>query len=234
MLNRVLAVIPAYNEEANLEKTLAPFLCDDPIYDYVVVNDGSSDGTRELCRARGWNMIDLPINTGLTYAVKAGMLYAYERGYQYAIQFDADGQHDFDYIAVLYEAVRGDECDIAIGTRFLTQKRPLILRAAGSGLISLIIKASTGQKLTDPTSGMRLFNRRMIELYARFPNINPEPDTIGYLMRCGIRVKEFQVEMRDRTEGESKFSFGSSIEYMIKIVVSLVFVQWFRRKGPGL
>lgn len=233
-MNRVLAIIPAYNEEANLEKTLAPFLCDDPLYDYVVVNDGSQDGTRNLCRAHGWNMIDLAVNTGLTYAVKAGMMYAYERGYAYAIQFDADGQHDFDSIGKLYEAVRSDTCDIAIGTRFLTQKQPLSLRTAGGRLISFLIRVSSGQRLTDPTSGMRLFNRRMIELYARFPNINPEPDTIGYLMRCGIRVKEFQVQMNSRMKGKSKFSIGSSIDYMIKIVASLVFVQWFRKKGPEL
>ncbi len=217
-----------------MENTLAPFLCTDPLYDYVIVNDGSNDGTLNLCRAHGWNLIDLPVNTGLTYAVKAGMMYAYERGYGYAIQFDADGQHDFDSIKPLYEAVRSETCDIAIGTRFLTQKPPFSLRAAGSRLISFLIKTSSGQWLTDPTSGMRLFNRRMIELYARHPNINPEPDTIGYLMRCGTRVKEFQVQMHLRTEGESKFNIGSSIDYMIKIIASLVFVQWFRKKEPGL
>lgn len=230
MNKRILAIIPAYNEEANLERTLAPFLGNDPVCDYIVVNDGSADGTRQLCRARGFRTIDLPVNLGLTYAVKAGMMYAYEHGYDYAVQFDADGQHDYRYIHALYDEAQRSGCDIAIGTRFLTRQPPFSMRMLGSRLLSFLIRVCSGQRLTDPTSGMRLYNKRMIALYAKQPNINPEPDTIAYLLRCGITVREIQVEMHERMSGKSMFSIGASVDYMIHTAFSIVFIQWFRKR----
>ena len=108
------------------------------------------------------------------------------------------------------------------------------MRTLGSKMISFVILLISRKRLTDPTSGMRLYNRRMIELYSNCTNINPEPETLGYLIRCGVRVLEVPVEMHDRINGESKFSFGSSITYMLKTICSLVFIQWFRKKESVL
>jgi glycosyltransferase involved in cell wall biosynthesis len=230
MKRSVLAIIPAYNEEASIANTVMPFLEESCPYDYLVVNDGSSDHTMEICKANGFRVLDLKINVGLSYAVKAGMRYAFEQGYEYAVQFDGDGQHDIRYIDLLFKPVSEHLCDIAVGSRFLKKRAKLSMRTLGGKIISLAVFLSCGQMLTDPTSGMRLYNREMIELYTKYSNINPEPDTLGYLIRSGIRVLEVPVEMRERTEGESKFSFFSSITYMIKTVCSLVFIQWFRKK----
>ena len=126
--------------------------------------------------------------------------------------------------------MREDLCDIAIGSRFLAKRAGFSLRTLGGRIISFTVFLSSGKRLTDPTSGMRMYNRKMIELYTKYSNINPEPETIGYLIRCGIRVMELPVEMHDRTDGESKFSLGSSVTYMIKTICSLIFIQWFRKK----
>lgn len=230
MINDTLVIIPAYNEEGSIVRTVQPFLEPSCPYDYIVVNDGSFDRTGEICREQGYHTLDLKINVGLSYAVKAGMRYAFEHGYRYAVQFDGDGQHDIRYIGVLLQPVVENRCDIAIGSRFLTARPRFTMRTLGGRIISLAVRLSCGKRLTDPTSGMRLYNRRLIELYAKGPNIHPEPETLGYLIRCGVRVMEVPVEMHERTNGESKFSFGSSIAYMIKAICSLVFIQWFRKK----
>lgn len=230
MKKSTLVIIPAYNEEASIVKTVTPFLEDSCPYDYIVVNDGSTDRTGEICHAHGFRMLDLSINVGLSYAVKAGMRYAFERDYAFAVQFDGDGQHDIRYIDLLLKPVREDLCDIAIGSRFLAKRAGFSLRTLGGKIISFAVFLSSGKRLTDPTSGMRMYNRKMIELYTKYSNINPEPETIGYLIRCGIRVMELPVEMHDRTDGESKFSLGSSVTYMIKTICSLIFIQWFRKK----
>ena len=234
MRNELLIIIPAYNEAENIEATVEQIRRFAPGCDYIVVNDGSSDRTAAICRNRRYRMIDLPINVGLTHAVKAGMMYAYEEGYEYAMQFDGDGQHDARCIAPLLDAVKSGECDIAIGSRYLQFKPKLNARGLGSRILSALIRITSKQRLTDPTSGMRLYNRPIINLYASKANINPEPDTISYLIRCGVRVKEVPVEMRERTGGKSKFSTMSSIDYMVRIAFSLCFVQWFRKRDALL
>jgi glycosyltransferase involved in cell wall biosynthesis len=230
MKHDLLIIIPAYNEAENIKNTIAHIGQFAPDYDYIIVNDGSSDHTLDICREKHYPVINLPIHVGLTHAVKAGMMYAFEKGYGYAIQFDSDGQHDARRIAPLYNAVRSGECDIAIGSRYLNAAPKLSMRVVGSRILSFLIKLSAKQRLTDPTSGMRLYNRRIIGLFARVANINPEPDTISYLIRCGVRVKEVPVEMMERTNGESMFSSMSSVDYMIRIAFSLLFVQWFRKR----
>jgi len=230
MKSDLLIIIPAYNEAENIQNTIEHIGLFAPDYDYIIVNDGSSDHTFEICKENHYHVIDLPIHVGLTHAVKAGMMYAYEKGYGYAIQFDSDGQHDAHYIAPLYHAVQSGECDIAIGSRYLNAAPKSSMRFVGSRILSALIKLATKQRLTDPTSGMRLYRRSIIGLFARLNNINPEPDTISYLIRCGVRVKEVPVEMMERTSGESMFSSMSSIDYMIRIAFSLGFVQWFRKR----
>ena len=196
----------------------------------MIVNDGSKDDTLSICREHGYNVIDLPVNLGLAGAFQTGMRYAYEHGYDYAIQFDADGQHSAAYIYEMIRVAGAKDANIVIGSRFATQKKPLSARMAGSVLISAMILLTTRKRIQDPTSGMRLFDRQMIPLFANEMDFGPEPDTISLLMRWGYKVEETQVEMRERTAGESYLNFTKSITYMLRMSISILLVQWFRRK----
>ena len=227
---RVIAVVPAYNERDNIVSTIEDLRSNAPGVDYVIVNDGSKDDTLSICREHGCNVIDLPVNLGLAGAFQTGMRYAYEHGYDYAIQFDADGQHSAAYIYEMIRVAEAKDANIVIGSRFATQKKPLSARMAGSVLISAMILLTTRKRIQDPTSGMRLFDRQMIPLFANEMDFGPEPDTISLLMRWGYKVEETQVEMRERTAGESYLNFTKSITYMLRMSISILLVQWFRRK----
>ena len=230
MNKRVLAVIPAYNEEENIVSTIEDLRKNAPDIDYVIVNDGSKDSTAAICRERGYHLISLPVNLGLAGAFQTGMKYAYAHGYDYAIQFDADGQHSAAYIDAMVEAAERDGANIVIGSRFATMKKPVSARMAGSALISTMILITSRKRIQDPTSGMRLFGKTMIPLFANELDFGPEPDTISLLMRWGYKVEEIQVEMRERTAGESYLNFTKSVTYMLRMSISILLVQWFRRK----
>lgn len=227
---RVIAVVPAYNERDNIVSTIEDLRSNAPGVDYVIVNDGSKDDMLSICREHGYNVIDLPVNLGLAGAFQTGMRYAYEHGYDYAIQFDADGQHSAAYIYEMIRVAEAKAANIVIGSRFATQKKPLSARMAGSVLISAMILLTTRKRIQDPTSGMRLFDRQMIPLFANEMDFGPEPDTISLLMRWGYKVEETQVEMRERIAGESYLNFTKSITYMLRMSISILLVQWFRRK----
>jgi glycosyltransferase involved in cell wall biosynthesis len=225
---KVLIIIPAYNEQDNIEKVVNNLIENYPQYDYLVVNDGSKDKTPVICRKNGYNFLDMPINVGLSDGVQAGMIYAKENGYEYALQFDGDGQHDPKYIAKMVEAM--EECDICIGSRFVEKRKPKSLRMLGSNLIEFIIRLTTGARIKDPTSGMRMFNRATLKIMAKTADYGPEPDTIAHLIRSGAKVKEIQVEMMERTAGKSYLNFSRSIKYMTHMFFSIIFIQWFRKK----
>lgn len=227
---RTLVIIPAYNEEENIERVVENLIANYAQYDYVVVNDGSRDHTADICRSHDYPLIDLPVNLGLAGAFQAGIRYAYRNGYDAAIQFDGDGQHDPKYIGEMVETMERDKRDIVIGSRFCKQKKPFTLRMLGSRLIEFAVKLTTGCRVTDPTSGMRLFNRTMLKEFAENINYGPEPDTISYLLRCGANISEVQVEMHERTAGTSYLNLSRSIRYMLNMFVSILFVQFFREK----
>ena len=226
---KLLIVIPAYNEEGSIERVVDDLIQNYPQYDYVVVNDGSRDRTAAICRSRGYRLIDLPVNLGLAGAFQTGLRYAAEHGYDCAMQLDADGQHLPRYIAPMLEELEAG-ADIVIGSRFITVLKPRTLRMVGSYLISWAIRLTTGQPICDPTSGMRMFNRRLLEEFAQNLNYGPEPDTISYLIKNGAVVKEVQVEMAERTAGESYLNFARSVQYMIKMGLSILLIQWFRKR----
>ncbi len=173
---KTLLIIPAYNEEESLKTTIDSLRKTVSQVDLLIVNDGSRDGTVRVCRENRYPFLDLSTNLGLAGAFQAGMKYAYRHGYDCAIQFDADGQHLPEYIEPLAKAV--ETYDIVIGSRFLGSKKPMSMRMVGSTLIQLAIRLTTGEKLTDPTSGMRAFNARMIEQMAHGLNFGPERDTV--------------------------------------------------------
>lgn len=226
---RTLLIIPAYNEEGSLASTIESLKASSFDGDYLVINDGSKDRTAEICRENEYPFLDLPVNLGLAGAFQAGMKYAYRHHYDCAIQFDADGQHLPEYIPLLEKAVQ--ENDIAIGSRFVTEKKPSSMRMLGSNLIEVAIKLTTGETIKDPTSGMRAFNGRMIEQMAKGLNFGPEPDTVSYLIkRADAKVVEVPVEMAERTAGESYLNLGNSAKYMLRMTVSILFMQVIRKR----
>lgn len=230
MQNKILLIIPAYNEEGNIERVVKRLIMEYPQYDYVVVNDGSKDRTAQICRKEGFRLLDYPVNLGLAGAFQGGMKYASKCGYSYAMQYDGDGQHDPQYISQMLHVAEENGSDIVIGSRFFLEKKPWTARMIGSRVIQGCIRVTTGRKVCDPTSGMRLYNRRMIEILANQVNYGPEPDTVAFLMRSGAKVAECQVSMNDRIAGESYLRLGSSIRYMIRMCMSILIVQWFRKK----
>ena len=226
---KLLIIIPAYNEEQNIVTVIEDLKRKVPDYDYVIVTDGSKDGTAQVCREYGYNMIDLPINLGLSGAVSTGMRYADERGYDAVVQFDSDGQHQAEFLDKMKDFMEQEECDIVIGSRFVdTKKKPKTLRMFGSDIISLLIAITTGNRITDPTSGMRMYGREVYKQFIRDVNYIPEPDTICLLIKKGFKVKEVQVELKERISGQSYLNFLGSIKYMVKMSFSILFIQMFR------
>ncbi|MBO6267767.1 MAG: glycosyltransferase family 2 protein [Clostridium sp.] len=223
----VLVIIPAYNESANIETVVGRLNSICPDYDYVVVNDGSTDSTAEICRRCGFNLLDLPVNLGLAGGFQAGLRYAARYGYRYAIQIDGDGQHRPEYIRSMKEKM-DEGYDIVIGSRFVGEKKPFTMRMIGSRMIGFAIRLTTGKKIQDPTSGMRMFSRRMIEMFAEGLNFGPEPDTVSYLIRKGAKVAEVPVKMDERMGGVSYLTPLKSASYMIKMLVSILVIQGFR------
>ena len=226
---KVLIIVPAYNEALNIEKTIKD-IKKNTNYDYVVINDCSKDNTKEVCRKNGFNMVSLPINFGLTSAIQVGMKYAKENGYDIAIQFDGDGQHNAKYLKDLVKEIEKNNVDVAIGSRFVTQKKPLSARMLGSRLISFAIKLTTWKKITDPTSGMRAYDKKAIELFNNNASLTPEPDTIVYMIKKGFNIKEVQVEMSEREFGESYLNAFKSIKYMMNMMLSILFIRSITRK----
>lgn len=225
---KVLLIIPAYNEEKNIERVVENLTVNLPDCDYVIVNDCSSDKTRKVCKKNKYNFIDLPINLGLASAVQVGYKYAYEYNYDVAIQYDGDGQHRAEYIPLLINEIKNG-ADIVIGSRFIDSKKPWNMRMIGSRLITFSIKMTTGVRIEDPTSGMRAIDRKLIQEFAFNMNYPPEPDTIAYQLKKGAVVKEIQVEMDERIEGTSYLGVTNSLRYMLRMLTSILLVQGFRK-----
>ena len=226
----LLIIIPAYNEEASIVSVVDNIIQNYSQYDYVIINDGSKDQTSAISHAKGYNIVDLPVNLGLAGAFQTGLRYAYEKGYKKAVQFDADGQHLPEYISILEEMIDSGY-EMVIGSRFVTEKRENSLRMLGNTLISGAIKLTTGKTINDPTSGMRMFSENLIKEFALNINYGPEPDTVSYLIRHGVKVAEAQVRMRERQAGESYLTFSRSIQYMIHMFASILIIQNFRKRG---
>lgn len=226
---KTLVIIPAYNEEETIKNTVDELLNEVPDVDYLVVSDGSFDNTVQICRDNRFNFLDLPINLGLAGAFQAGVKYAYRHDYDCVIQFDADGQHVPKYIKDLEEEI--EDNNIVIGSRFVDSKKEKSARMFGSAILKGIIKFTTKKSICDPTSGMRAFDKRMIKHLANGMNMGPEPDTVAYLItHANAKVKEVPVTMRERQGGTSYLRFWSSAKYMIKMTISILFIQFFRKK----
>lgn len=226
-MDKVLVIIPAYNEEENIAMVVDELIQKHPELDYVVVNDGSTDKTVEICRKNHYNLLNLPVNLGLAGCFQAGMKYAYYEGYAYAIQFDGDGQHRPEYIGGMRKKM-DEGYDIVIGSRFVDQKKDMSIRMVGSRLIGGAIRLTTGVRVADPTSGMRMFNRKMIREFALSLNYGPEPDTVSYLLKQGAKIAEVPVVIAERAGGESYLKPTVAVRYMGRILISILLIQNFR------
>ena len=229
-MSDVLIIIPAYNEEENIERVVDHLIQNFPQYDYVVVNDGSKDKTGEICRNRGYNVLDLPVNLGLAGAFQAGIRYAYKKGYECAIQLDGDGQHRPDFVGDMKKKL-DEGYDIVIGSRFINEKKPMTMRMLGSNLLEIAIRLTTGADIKDPTSGMRMFSRKMIREFAMGLNYGPEPDTVSYLVKQGAKVAEVPVIMDERISGTSYLTPIRAAKYMTHMMVSILLSQNFRTRS---
>lgn len=222
---RVLIIVPAYNEGKSLKRVIDHLRETCPQYDYLIINDGSGDRTREICEENGYCVLNLPENQGLTKVMQIGMRKAREYQYDAALQFDADGQHLPEYIEDMVSCMAETGCDVVIASRYKNGKTPLGMRALGGKMITAAIRHTAGQTLTDPTSGMRLYGKRIIRFFAEDDSCTPEPDTIARLIRAGADVREVQVEMADRTEGKSYLTPVNASKYMVRILSSILFSQ---------
>ena len=226
---RVLAVVPAYNEEECLADTVASLKITCPDVDCLVVNDGSSDGTWDIVRKNRLRGANLPVNTGLTSAFRTGMKYALRHGYDAVVQFDADGQHLPSYIPVMARKLEETGANMVIASRYLDGTvKPSGARGAGSRLITFLIRLTTGVRITDPTSGMRMYSREMIRLFATSFDCAPEPDMVALAARRYGPVVEIQATMRERQGGESYLKLGNVIKYMSRTCLSIIMLRFLR------
>ncbi len=238
---RVLIIIPAYNEAKSIVNTVSMLKSaksNNYTLDYIVVNDGSKDNTRDICLANNINFIDLPINLGIGGAVQTGYKYALYNNYDIAIQFDGDGQHDATYISKLVQEINNGN-DIAIGSRFvkeLSEFKSTAVRRLGINFLSSLIKICTKKKIYDPTSGFRAVNRKIIEEFAMdYPIDYPEPDTIVSIIKKDYKVSEIPVKMNERKEGKSSLNTNifKPIYYMIKVSMAIIVASLSTKKVGG-
>ena len=223
---RVLVIIPCFNEEKNIVDTVNRVK---EKYDYIVINDGSTDKSLKVLQKHKFNYINLINNVGIGGAMQVGYKYASKEGYDIAIQFDGDGQHQAKELKKLVDGIE-EGLDIVIGSRFVEKNKPRTIRMLGSNLISLIIKIITRRKIKDPTSGMRAYNKEIINEFVNNSGLTPEPDMLVYMLKKGKKIKEVQVEMKNRELGESYLKPLRAMKYMINVFCSIVFIRSFTKK----
>ncbi len=234
-MRRHLAIVPALNEADSVGGIVAAIRECAPDFDVLVVDDGSTDATAQRAAGAGAAVLKLPFNLGIGGAMQGGYMYALEHGYEVAVQVDGDGQHDPSHIADLLERLSGeDSLNMVTGSRFLAASgdgfKSSAARRAGIRIFSTVVSAITRQRVTDPTSGFRMTDRRGIELFARdYPHDYPEVEAILLMHAHRLRSCEIPVLMRPRTTGESAISSTQSVYYMVKVLLA-VFVGLFRRR----
>lgn len=220
-----LVIIPAYNEEDNIVHTVEAIMKYAPEFDYIVVNDCSTDATRSICEENGYNLLNLAVNLGIGGAVQTGYKYAEENDYDYAIQVDGDGQHDPRYLNEMLAYINSNKVDMVIGSRFINKEgfQSSGIRRAGIKYFTWLIQLLTGVKITDPTSGLRLINKPVIGMFAKdYPKDYPEPESIVAVLKKNKTVKELPVIMNERVGGVSSISPFNSIYYMIKVTIAIL------------
>ncbi len=231
-----LIIIPAYNEEKNIEKVLLSLRHAPAGFDHIVINDRSTDQTLQICKDLGAKVINLPINLGIGGAVQTGYRYALAHGYDMAVQIDGDGQHDAAFLPDMVKALTDESADMIIGSRFThawrtspyshSLRRSALLtsscRRRGTRFFSDMIRLFTGERIWDPTSGLRLVNRRLIRMFAAdYPIDYPEPESLTHILKAGCKVVEIPVHMYERSGGVSSIGVLDSFYYMLKVSTAI-------------
>ena len=233
---KILLIIPAYNEEENIIRVCKEIEEEKKEIDYIVINDGSTDNTLKLLEENNINHINLVHNLGIGGAVQTGYKYALEKGYDIAVQYDGDGQHDIKYLDTICKPIIDNEADFCIGSRYLDDHtssfKSTFMRRLGKNIISFIIKLFWKQKITDPTSGFRAGNKKVIKQFAKeYPTDYPEPESTVTLLRLGYKVIEKPVNMKERIAEESFANVWTSCRYMIKVTLAIMIDSIFRTNG---
>jgi glycosyltransferase involved in cell wall biosynthesis len=230
--HRILAIVPALNEEGSIRKVVEEILEIRPRIDVVVIDDGSTDSTARQARSAGAEVIVLPFNLGIGGAVQTGFRYAEAKKYEIAVQVDGDGQHRPDQIPVLLDVLEKENADVTIGSRFIEARGYTTsrIRHVGVRVFFLVNSLLLGKRITDNTSGFRAYNRKTIEFFAKhYPQDYPEPESVVILALNGFRIAETSVTMREREHGHSSISAFRAVYYMIKVLLA-IFMDLFKEK----
>ncbi len=230
-----LIIIPAFNEALNIGRVLDDIKTHAPDLDVIVVDDGSTDSTADAAAQGNAGVLRLSHNLGIGGAMQTGYKYAERNGYEIAVQFDGDGQHRADQIEALLTPVVQDEADLAIGSRFLGEKayRAQFSRLLGIKILSQVVSLFVGRRITDPTSGFRAANRKVMAFYARnYPDDYPEPEAVVLLHRAGFKMTEVPVRMSERLSGSSSITALNAFYYMIKVLLAIM-IDMLKRVPRG-
>lgn len=231
---KILLIIPAYNEEKCILSTCKKIIeynkKNNTSFDFIIINDGSIDNTLNILENNDIPYINLIHNLGIGGAVQTGYKYAYENGYDYAVQFDGDGQHDINYVKNIVEPLINEDADMVIGSRFINKEssnfKSSKSRQFGIKVISFFIKFVTGKKVFDTTSGFRAVNRKIIKEFASgYPIEYPEPITTTEVLKKKYKVSEVPVSMNEREDGKSSIHSWKNAYYMINVCLSILLVK---------
>jgi len=233
---KILVIVPAFNECGNIKRTLEDIRKFAPGVDILVIDDGSQDTTAQEARDAGGMVVSLPFNLGIGAAVQTGFQYAQRHHYDIAVQIDGDGQHDPSFIDKVLGPIRRDAADMVVASRFLEKTggyRSSFSRRVGINFFVHLINALTGVKINDPTSGFRAYNKKMIGLFSEYyPHDFPEPEAIVVTQQAGGRIVELAVVMRKREAGSSSIRYFKTLYYMVKVTLAIL-LHMIRQKNRG-
>jgi glycosyltransferase involved in cell wall biosynthesis len=222
---KILVIVPAFNESGNISRTIVDIKGHHLPVDIVVIDDGSLDSTAQEAAGAGVKVVSLPLNLGIGGAVQTGFQFALQHGYDIAVQMDGDGQHDASFLTKMLSPLVENKADMVIGSRFIDDNdgfKSSFARRVGIRFFVRLINMLTGLSITDPTSGFRAHNKKMITVFARsYPQDFPEPEAIVVAKRLGARIMEQSVTMRKREDGQSSIRQLKSAYYMVKVTFAI-------------
>ena len=222
---KCLIIIPAFNEAESIERVINNLVSNYSQYDYVIINDGSTDETKNICGSHHYHVLHLSVNMGIGGAVQTGYRYAWENGYDMAVQIDGDGQHDVASLEGMISYMEEEKADCVIGSRFVEKEgfQSSGLRRIGIQFLSVLGWILTGVRVRDITSGYRLVNRRFIGIFAQdYPADYPEPEAMVITAVHGGIIKEYPVVMKERENGTSSITLKKSVYYMVKVTIAML------------